>query len=62
MISELKQNLMRNFVLDHLKKLGITYSQSGKYIDALDYEELKYELVLASFRYINIEKDENRWF
>lgn len=51
-----------NFVLEELKKLGVTTSQSGTSITDCNYEELKYELVLASFREIDAEVDANRWF
>ncbi|MDQ7860588.1 hypothetical protein RCO48_04475 [Peribacillus frigoritolerans] len=42
------QNQMkRNFVLGRLKELKVTHSQEGQPIELLDYDELKYELVLA---------------
>lgn len=51
-----------DFVLEELKRLGVTTAQSGTSITDCNYEELKYELVLASFREINAEVDANRWF
>jgi hypothetical protein len=57
-----QQEMKRNFVLDKLKAKGITHSQNGKSVNELDYEELKYELVLSAFREIDVEKDENKWF
>jgi hypothetical protein len=42
--------------------LNISRAQSGKSIDECDYEELKYELVLASFREIDAETAQNNWF
>ncbi|MEH7521980.1 hypothetical protein V7149_01655 [Bacillus sp. JJ1503] len=55
-------NIKHNFVLERLQKLGITVSQQGIPLNQLDYEELKYELVLASFRQVDAEKDQNKWF
>lgn len=51
-----------NFVLEELKRLGVTTAQSGTSITNCNYEELKYELVLASFREIDAQVDANRWF
>lgn len=51
-----------DFVLEELKRLGVTTAQSGTNITDCNYEELKYELVLASFREIDAEVDANRWF
>jgi hypothetical protein len=58
----LQQNMKRNFVLEQLKEKGITHSQTGTSIDELTYDELKYELVLSSFKEIDIEIGENKWF
>ncbi|MFP7447143.1 hypothetical protein SFC50_25950 [Bacillus infantis] len=52
----------RNFLIERLTEKQITKSQLGKDIHDCDYEELKYELVLASFRDINIESDANKYF
>lgn len=52
----------RNFILDRLKELNITHTQSGKPIHECDYDRLKEELVLASFRQRDIQADANRWF
>ncbi|KON88905.1 hypothetical protein AF332_20305 [Sporosarcina globispora] len=52
----------KKFVLGQLVALGAGESQQGIPIDELNYDELKYELLLASFRVIGVEKDENRWF
>jgi hypothetical protein len=59
---KLQQKMKREFVLDHLKKMGVTHSEEGKSIDELSYRDLKYELVLAVFRKIDVEKEENKWF
>ncbi|CAG9620859.1 hypothetical protein BACCIP111883_01630 [Sutcliffiella rhizosphaerae] len=59
---DLHQDMKRNFVLDKLLEQGITKSQQGQDIHLLSYEELKYELVLQSFREIDVAKDANRWF
>ena len=52
----------RQFVLSELNKLGVTHSENGVSIEKLSYDELKYELVLASFREIDVMTDANRWF
>lgn len=52
----------RNILIRKLADLNISKAQSGKSIHDCDYEELKYELVLASFRDIDAEATENTWF
>jgi hypothetical protein len=59
---KLQKNMKHEFVLERLLALGVTKSQSGKSIHDCDYDELKYELVLASFREIDAETDSNRWY
>lgn len=54
--------LKRDFILELLKEKGVTHSQTGTSIHALDYESLKYELVLASFREIDVEGESSKWF
>jgi hypothetical protein len=58
----LHQEMKRNFVIERLQKLGVWETQTGKTIHEADYDELKYELVLASFREIDTEKAESKWF
>ncbi|PLR84642.1 hypothetical protein CVD25_00990 [Bacillus canaveralius] len=58
---EIAMEARRKFVLDELRDMGVTVSQGGIVLDQLDYEELRYELVLASFR-IRDQIDENKWF
>lgn len=58
----LQKNLKHEFVLERLKSMNVSKSQSGKPIELLDYTEAKYELVLASFRMIDAEKSESAWF
>jgi hypothetical protein len=58
----LHQEMKRQFLIERLKGKGITHSQNGMSIEQLDYEDLKYELVLQAFREIDAERDENRWF
>ncbi|MDQ0268908.1 hypothetical protein [Cytobacillus purgationiresistens] len=60
--AKLQQRLKYNFVLEKLEKLGVKESQQGVPLHKLSYEELKYELTLASFREIDVINDENRWF
>ncbi|MBU8773212.1 hypothetical protein [Cytobacillus oceanisediminis] len=52
----------RNILIKRLAELNISKAQSGKSIHDCDYEELKYELVLASFREIDTEAAENNWY
>lgn len=61
-VGPIQENMKRNFVLEHLKAKGITHTQNGTSIIELDYESLKYELVLASFREIDAENSEGKWF
>jgi hypothetical protein len=59
---KLQNNLKRKFILERLLEKGIMKSQQGEEIHTLGYEELKYELVLAAFREIDAENDNNKWF
>jgi hypothetical protein len=59
---QLHQELKHKFVIQRLMKMGVRESQTGKPIHECDYEECKYELVLASFRQIDAETDAGRWF
>jgi hypothetical protein len=54
--------LKKKFVLDKLKEKGITHSQTGTSIEKLDYDELKYLLVLQAFKEIDAENGDNSWF
>jgi len=56
------KNMKQKTILDRLVELGVTESQDGISIYKLDYEELKYELVLAEFRQIDVDTDSNKWF
>ncbi|KQL17656.1 hypothetical protein [Cytobacillus solani] len=56
------QEMKRNIILEDLIALGIIESQQGISVYELDYDELKYELVMASFRQIDIQNDQNKWF
>ncbi len=52
----------KQFVLEELQKLGVNTAQSGTSITDCNYDELKYELVLASFREIDVETADEKWF
>lgn len=56
------EQVERGFVLEELARLGVTTTQRGTSLTNCNYDELKFELVLASFREINIHADENKWF
>jgi hypothetical protein len=58
----LHQEMKRKIVLEELIKLGIYTTQDGKNVYDCDYDDLKYELVLASFRVIDRQNDEGKWF
>lgn len=58
----LTEELKRKFVIERLLEQGITKSQDGVNIHDLDYDTLKYELVLAAYREIDIQAAANRWF
>ncbi|KON88972.1 hypothetical protein AF332_20725 [Sporosarcina globispora] len=57
-----EKRLKHNFILERLQKMGITVSQQGIPLDQLTYEELKYEYVLASFREVDADNSEEKWF
>ena len=57
-----KKEMAWNFVLGKLLEQGISENQQGVSVHKLNYDELKYELVLASFREIDSESDANKWF
>jgi hypothetical protein len=52
----------RQHIIQELLNKGITENKQGKNVYDMDYEELKYELVLAAFREIDAERDDNKWF
>lgn len=52
----------RRIILEELHKLNVFKSSSGENLDLLSYERLKEELVLASFRQIDVDSAENKWF
>jgi hypothetical protein len=58
----LHQELKHKFVLERLQKLGVRESQLGRPVHELDYEEAKYELVLAEMRQVDIENENGKWF
>ncbi|WP_453992151.1 hypothetical protein [Bacillus nitroreducens] len=53
---------MRDYYLDELNRLGVTETKDGVPISKCDIDELHYELVLASFREVDVAKAENAWF
>ncbi|MBM4762736.1 hypothetical protein [Bacillus sp. B15-48] len=54
--------IKRQIVLDELIAMNVTVTREGELIEELSYERLKEELVLASFRQIDIQNDQNKWF
>jgi 3-deoxy-D-manno-octulosonate 8-phosphate phosphatase KdsC-like HAD superfamily phosphatase len=59
---KLQKQMKQQFVLDRLLELGVTHSQQGQPIQELAYEDLKYELVLAEIKAVDIDNENNRWF
>ena len=57
-----EMDMKRNFVLDRLKEQKVTHSQQGRPIEELEYDELKYELVLAGFRQVDVSTNASQWF
>ncbi|MFE4524711.1 hypothetical protein ACFRCQ_21825 [Cytobacillus firmus] len=57
-----EKQLKHNFILERLQKKGITVSQQGIPLDQLNYDEIKYEYVLATFREVDPENSEEKWF
>jgi len=47
---KLQQEMQRDHVIKRLVALGIKENKEGVSIHKLNYRELKYELVMASFR------------
>jgi hypothetical protein len=56
------QGMKQKMILEDLLKMGITETQEGVSIYQLSYDDLKYELVMASFRQVDIDNDSNGWF
>ena len=54
--------MKNNFVLERLLAAVVTHSQQGVSVRELEYEDMKYELVLLSFREIDTENENNEWF
>jgi hypothetical protein len=52
----------RKYLIEELTKLNIRHSQDGKKLSDLNYNDLKHELVLASFRVIDRQNEEGKWF
>jgi hypothetical protein len=59
--SKLHQEMKRKIVLEAVLELGIQ-TVDGKSVYDLSYDDLKHELVLSSFRKIDIIRDSNKWF
>ncbi|MEH7392432.1 hypothetical protein [Bacillus sp. JJ1474] len=59
---KLIKEMMKNSFLEKLLENGITESQQGKSVYLMDYNELKREVALATFREIKTESAENAWF
>jgi hypothetical protein len=54
--------MKRQHIIQELLAKGITQDKNGKSIYDMDYDDLKHELVMWSFRQIDAERDSNKWF
>jgi hypothetical protein len=59
---QLHQEMKRKIELEELIKLGVYTTQDGKSVYDCDYDDLKYELALASFREIDRQNESGKWF
>lgn len=59
---KLQQKMQQNMVLERLIELGVEKSQTGKDIRDCDYGEMKYELVIAEMRQVDIDHPDHKWF
>lgn len=60
-VSATKREMKKQFVLERLLAAGVTHSQSGVSVYELDYEDLKFELVIQEFRNIDSECGSQAW-
>ncbi|MCM3324265.1 hypothetical protein [Cytobacillus kochii] len=56
------KDLMRKGYIEELHAMNITTSREGVPLEQLDYEALRYEKTIASFREIDSETSSNAWF
>jgi hypothetical protein len=54
---KLHQEKMHKYFIDGLVGMGITESQLGHKVQDLDYEEAKYECLIATFKRADIENE-----
>jgi hypothetical protein len=52
----------RKYLIEELTKMNVTQSRDGRKLSDLSYDELKEELVLATFRYIDRQNEAGKWF
>lgn len=53
--------LKKNYVIDELRSMNVN-DIDGRELEACEYDRLKEELVLASFRQRDVGTDSERWF
>lgn len=58
----IQKTMKHQFILERLQELGVTHSQQNQPIYELSYDDLKYELVLAEMRKVDIEHPDHKWF
>lgn len=47
---DIQMEMKRNFILDRLQAAGVVLSRQGEPIEALAYDDLKYELVMRDIQ------------
>ena len=52
----------RKYLIQELQRMNVTQSSEGKDLNDLSYDDLKYEVVIASFRQIEIDNPEHKFF
>jgi hypothetical protein len=54
--------IMRQNYIQDLLEMGFTKNKQGVSVYSMEFEELRHELALATFRKKEIENDQNKWF
>lgn len=52
----------KKLVINRLLELGVKQNQFGESINTLDLDELKFLLVIAEMKQVDIDHPEHKWF
>lgn len=55
------ETLKKNYIIEELRSMNVN-EVDGRELEACEYDRLKEELVLASFRRADVESDSAKWF